>query len=448
MADDRDQGPNNKPSDTRRFRLSLPDLTDLPAGCNRDNLTGALIAFLFGITGPLVVLIAVGSAGGLSEADMVSWICVSYGLGGLLSIAFSLLYRQPLMFHFSLPGTVLLGPALGHFAFAEVVGAYLVTAVVVTLIGVTGCVRRIMSAVPMPIVMAMVAGVFLPFGLKIISAFQDSLWIALTAVATFVAVSMTPGLARIFPPVLAALFTGLVAIAALGAFDLERPLVFAAAMPNLYMPEFSIRAIIELVVPLTITVVAINNAQTFGILRNAGYDPPENPATVACGLSSIAFGAMGSVPVCLPGVMTGIVNGVGERSRRYVATVVTGALFALFGLLAPSMTSLALALPATFIGALGGLALIGVLRNSFHAAFNGAFTMGALVTFMITVSGVTILSIGAPFWGLVIGCAVSWGLERTDLISRSPSTHALKATGEVVGPIAVEAQDETTRGGP
>ena len=395
----------------KRLAIQSPSLR---GGYDRDILANSLIAFLFGITGPLVVLIAVSSTGGLSEADMVSWICVSYGLGGLLSIVFSLVYRQPLMFHFSLPGTVLLGPALDHLGFAEVVGAYLVTGVVVALIGLTGCVRRLMSAIPMPIVMAMVAGVFLPFGLKIVSAFQESLWIALTAVTTFIIISMIPRLARYLPPVFAALITGVVATAGLGALDIDRPIVLAIAVPNLYVPIFSIRAITELVVPLTVTVVAINNAQSFGILRNAGYDPPENSATVVCGLSSIAFGVMGSVPVCMPGVMLGIINGTGERSHRYLAGVVTGALFLLFGLFAPSMTGLALALPATFIGMLGGLALIGILRNSFNAAFNGAFTMGALATFMVTISEVTIFNIGAPFWGLVIGCFVSWTLERVD----------------------------------
>jgi len=39
---------------------------------------------------------------------------------------------------------------------------------------------------------------------------------------------------------------------------------------------------------------------------------------------------------------------------------------------------------------------------------------GALVTFLVTVADVPIFNVGAPFWGLVIGYAVSRLLERKD----------------------------------
>src|ERR1700694_2154594 len=140
----------------------------------------AVVAFLFACTGPVAIILAVGARGGLSESDIASWIFGGFFLNSLISIAFSLLYRQPLVFLWSIPGSVLVGPALGHMSFPEVIGAFLATGVLMLLLGLSGWVRRAMDAVPMPIVMAMVAGVFLRFGTGLVHAFRDDLAIALS----------------------------------------------------------------------------------------------------------------------------------------------------------------------------------------------------------------------------------------------------------------------------
>ena len=70
---------------------------------------------------------------------------------------------------------MLVGPALGHLSFPEVIGAFLATGVLMLLLGLSGWVRRAMDAVPMPIVMAMVAGVFLRFGVDLVLALRDEL---------------------------------------------------------------------------------------------------------------------------------------------------------------------------------------------------------------------------------------------------------------------------------
>ena len=124
----------------------------------------ALVGFLFAASGPLAVILATGTKGGLSEAELASWVFGSLAINGVVSIGYSLAWRQPLVFFWTIPGTVLVGPALGHLTFAEVVGAYIATGLLMIALGVTGWVRRAMAAVPMPIVMGMVAGVFLSSG--------------------------------------------------------------------------------------------------------------------------------------------------------------------------------------------------------------------------------------------------------------------------------------------
>ena len=124
-----------------------------------------LIAFIFAATGPVAIILSVGAQGGLAEADLASWLFGAFFINGLISIGFCLAWRQPLVFFWTIPGAVLVGPALGHLSFAEVIGAYVATGLLMLALGLSGWVRRFTEAAPMPIVMAMVAGVFLRFGI-------------------------------------------------------------------------------------------------------------------------------------------------------------------------------------------------------------------------------------------------------------------------------------------
>ena len=137
------------------------------------SIASGLVGFLFAASGPVVVILATGTKGGLTEADLASWLFGAFFINGLISIAFCLSYRQPLVFFWTIPGTVLVGPALGHLTFAEVIGAFIATGLLMLVLGATGWVRRAMQAFPMPIVMGMVAGVFLQFGLDWVRAFQS-----------------------------------------------------------------------------------------------------------------------------------------------------------------------------------------------------------------------------------------------------------------------------------
>src|SRR5688572_23426176 len=174
---------NNKNMPRRIFRDFAPQYA-----------VAAFVAFLFAASGPVAIILSVGARGGLAESDIASWIFAAFCLNGVLSIGFSLAYRQPLVFLWSIPGAVLVGPALGHLSFPEVIGAFLATGALMLLLGLSGWVRRAMEAVPMPIVMAMVAGVFLRFGVDLVLAFRDALWIALPMTVAFVVFKRIPPL--------------------------------------------------------------------------------------------------------------------------------------------------------------------------------------------------------------------------------------------------------------
>jgi benzoate membrane transport protein len=376
-----------------------------------------LVAFLFAASGPLAIILAAGTLGGLAPSDLSSWIFGAFFVNGLISIAFCWFYRQPLVFFWTIPGTVLVGPALVHLNYAEVIGAYLATGILMLALGLSGWVRRAMETVPMPIVMGMVAGVFLRFGLDLVFAVRDDFWIAAPMAAVFVAISASQRLARLVPPLIGALGVGVIAIAVIGRFE-PAPQAAALAHPNLYVPAFSWRAMVELVVPLAITVLVVQNGQGITVLRAAGHSPPVDAVAAACGAGSIVAAFVGAVSTCLTGPVNAILSSSGERRRHYTAGIFVGLLALAFGLFAPFFTRLMLAAPKAFIAALAGLAMLRVLQTAFTVSFRDRFALGALVTFLVTVADVPILSIGAPFWGLVFGYGASRLLEHSDFPAR------------------------------
>jgi benzoate membrane transport protein len=373
-----------------------------------------LIGLIFAATGPVAVILAVSTEGGLSRAEQASWIFGVFFLNGILTVLACWLYQQPLAFFWTIPGTVLVGPALGHLPFPEVVGAFFATGLLMFALGLTGVVRRAMEIVPLPIVMGMVAGVFLQFGTDLVLALADDAAIAVPMVLVFLLLNAMAALGRWLPPIVGALVVGIVAVAVSGRFDPGPSVSGWVAAPVLQVPQWSVQAMIELVVPLAITVLVVQNGQGVAVLRSAGHPAPVNAVTVACGAWSILAAAVGAVSTCLTGPTNALLVASGERSRHYAAGICCGLLAILFGLFAPVFTQLMLGTPAAFVATLAGLAMLRVLQASFTTAFGGRFTLGALVTFVVTVADITIFNIGAAFWGLIAGILISLLLERTD----------------------------------
>ncbi|MEY4644015.1 MAG: hypothetical protein RLZZ596_846 [Pseudomonadota bacterium] len=397
-----------------KIQRPLPSLRRVLSDFGGVYAGNALVAFLFAVSGPLAIILSVGAMGGLSESDISSWIFGALCINGIVTIIFSVLYRQPLAFFWTIPGAVLVGPALGHLSYPEVIGAFYATGVLMLLLGLSGWVRRAMAAIPMPIVMAMVAGVFLRFGIGLVHAFRDDVAVALPMVAVFLAISCTPRFARYMPPLIGALVAGALAIWWLGSFKPTTGELFAFASPNLYQPQWSWSAMVELVVPIAITVLVVQNGQGMAVLSASGHAAPINAITVGCGAWSLLAAMVGTVPSCLTGPVNAVITSSGDKDRHYTAAIAVGLLAIIFGLMSPTLTRLMLGAPPAFVATLAGLAMLRVLQTAFNQAFRDRFSFGALVTFIVTVGDVAIWNIGAPFWGLLIGIAVSWLLERQD----------------------------------
>ena len=384
------------------------------------HLANAVVAFLFASTGPVALILTIGIAGGLSTETLSSWIFIGFAGGGAITFAMSWFYKQPLAFAWTISGTAIAGQALLKYPFAEIVGAYMVTGAVMILLGITSGFKAIMRFVPQPIVMAMVAGVFLKFGILAVDAFDKELRIALAALIAWIVFSFWKPVARFLPPVLMALLAaGYMAVDG-GQFALQQELTLQIARPDIVQPVFSKAALLDLVLPLLVSVLALQNAQGIAILRVSGHDPPTNTSTFMCGAGSLLFAAYSSVNTCMTGPTNAILASSGAVRFHFVGAYLWAVLAVAFGLLSPVVTRLALSVPESFIYIIGGLAMLPVLQQAFTAGFGGRFAIGATVSLVVTVTdlipgvNVNLLGIGAPFWGLVFGAATSLLLERRD----------------------------------
>ena len=378
---------------------------------DRNSLTNGLVAAVFAVTGPVAIILSVASSANLEKNIINSWVFAAFGIGGVLTLVLSYIYRQPLAMAWTMPGAALLISSLDHLTFSEAVGAFLVSGLLMVLLGLSGLARWLMINFPSNIVMAMVAGVFLPFGLNLISGVTNAPLICGITIFGFTIASIFSQIGRYFPPMLTALVFGIITatFAGKGPIIPEHMSWFAA--PMIITPTFSIDAMIELVIPLVISVIAVQNMQGVSVLKTVGYEAPINILTIVCGYGSLLMGMLGCVPTCVTGPANAILVSSGGKGTHYLGAMLFGLLFALVGLFAPLLIETATSMPRDFILVLGGLAMLPVLTSALCQAFSFERSstlddFAVVVTFLVTISDIAILNIASPFWGLVFGYIV------------------------------------------
>ncbi|MCC5780496.1 benzoate/H(+) symporter BenE family transporter [Nitratireductor sp. B36] len=395
-------------------------IRDLPKHLNLKTASAGLVAAIFGCSGPALIVIGGANKAGLSNGQTVAWLFAIYFLGGLISIFLALRYKQPVTGAYSIPGAALVAGSLATFSFDQAIGAFVMSGIIVFLLGVSGLIGKVMRWLPMPIVMAMIAGALIRFATGAVSAVGTAPIIAGAAIIAFF-VSMR--FIKAVPPVLAALVVGLIAAFATGSVG-GGSAEIAFVMPEFTAPAFTLDAFLAISIPLALLVIGAENAQATGVLMAEGYRPPINMMTTISGLGGIAAGFLGGHNANIAGPMTAICSSeqAGENKEgRYAATVVNGVLFGAFGLIAGAAVPVVMSLPGALIGTVAGLAMIGVLLAAFQNAFGRTLgnQTGAFVALAVAMSNISILGISAPFWALVAGVIVSFIVERDGLLTRA-----------------------------
>lgn len=396
-------------------------LRDLPRHLNIATVGAAVVAAIFGCTGPALIIINGGEANGLTAAQISSWIFGIYVFGGLISFVMALYYKMPITGAYSIPGAVLVVAALKDYTFGEMAGAFIAAGIIVLVVGLTGLVQKVATWLPFPIVMAMIAGALIRFGVGVVDAAQALPVVVGAAIVGYLLLSRV---IRTIPGVVGALVFGAVAAAVTGSFS-SLPGGLALSAPELVAPSFSFGAILAVGVPLAILVIGAENAQAMGVLMAERYRPPFNSMTVISGAGGLLAALFGGHNANIAGPMTAICSSEqagADKNGRYAASVVNGVLFVLFGVFASVAVGIVGTLPPELTAALAGLAMIGVLLQAFQSSFGDTrFQIGALVALVVAMSGVTVFHISAPFWSLVAGVATTLILETKDLTLREES---------------------------
>ncbi|MFI9046328.1 benzoate/H(+) symporter BenE family transporter [Streptomyces sp. NPDC053427] len=362
------------------------------------------VAVVVSYSGPLVIVLAAASAGHLDAARTTSWIwAISLG-SGLTCLALSLRTRMPVITAWSTPGAALLVTSLGAYSYPEAVGAFLVTGVVITLVGLTGVFGWLMRQIPPAVVSAMLAGILFSFGTGVFTSLRTAPLIAGAVLLAYL-------LGKRWLPryaVLLALVAGVASAAATARLHVHLDHI-ELARPQFTTPAFSVASLIGIAVPLTLATLASQNAPGIAVLTASGYRPKDRLLIGSTGLVSTALAPFGSHAINLAAITAAICTGPEahrDPGRRYVAGVASGAFYLLIGAFGSTLVALFAGLPKELVAALAGVALFGALAGGLTGAVKDEKDReAALITFLATASGVTLFGIGSAFWGLVFGVA-------------------------------------------
>jgi len=385
-------------------------LGDLRRDFSLSASVAGVIAVMVSYGGPAAIIFQAASLAGLSADQLTSWIwAISIG-SGLAGVILSLAYRAPVIIAWSTPGAALLAAGWAAYPYPEAIGAFVFAAVAITVFGATGLFGVLMERIPQAVVAAMLAGILFRFGVEVFTAMRATPLLVVPMLVCYIAMK------RLWPryAIVATLLAGLVAAGLLGLLDFS--LVEASiARPELTAPVFSLGALIGLGVPLFLVTMTGQNATGLGVLRTAGYKTPGGPLVAATGALSMLLAPFGSHGINLAAITAAICTGPeahGDPDKRYVAGVVCGLAYLVVGLFGATLVGLFTALPPGLIAAISGLALFGALQNGLTQAMaDEARREAALVTFLLTVSGVSVFGVGSAFWGLVGGVLANAALS-------------------------------------
>ncbi len=371
---------------------------------NLSAATAGFVAVLVGFTSSVAIVFQAAQAFGATPELITSWMW-ALGLGmGLCSAIPSLILKKPVMVAWSTPGAAVLATAglAGGFTMAQAVGAFMACAVLIILSGATGLFERVMNRIPMAIASALLAGVLARFGLQAFAAAQTALPLVVLMLLAYL-------LGRRFLPRYAVPLTLLVAVVYVvvrGQFN-AGALTLQWAVPVFTAPEFTLSAFVSLALPLFIVTMASQNLPGVAAIRAAGYHMPISRIITMTGVATLVLAPFGGFALNLSAITAAICMGEEahpDKAKRYTAAVACGLIYIAIGLVGAAVTGLLLAFPKELVLAIAGLALLGSIGGGLHAALkDDTHREAALITFLVTLSGVVMAGIGSAFWGVVAG---------------------------------------------
>ncbi|SEM20733.1 benzoate membrane transport protein [Pseudoxanthomonas sp. GM95] len=377
-----------------------------PAHLLRDSSLSALAAgfvtVLVGFASSAVIVFQAAQQVGASQAQISSWI-LALGLGmGVTCIGLSLRYRVPVVTAWSTPAAAMLAATTTGLPLSDAIGAFVVCAVLVAIAGFSGVFEKMLGRIPLPLAAGMLAGVLLRFGLDTFVALKTQPLLVLVMLGVYLATR------RLWPryAVIATLLVGIAIAAGTGLLHLGG-VTLAPARPEWVTPTFSFAALLGMALPMFVVTMASQNVPGVAVIRASGYQVPVSPVIGWTGALNAVLAPFGAFSLNLAAITAAICMGPEahpDPQRRYMASVWAGVIYLIVGVFGATVVTLLAAFPKELVMAIAGIALLGTLGSSLAGALKDEGSReAALVTFLITASGLTLAGIGAAFWGLLGG---------------------------------------------
>ena len=374
-------------------------------------LAAGFVTVLVGFASSAAVVFQAAQALGATPAQTASWMW-ALGIGmGLTCIGLSLRWRMPVVTAWSTPGAAVLVTSAAGVPMDEAVAGFLVSAALIAVAGFSGLFERMLGRIPLSLASAMLAGVLLRFGIDAFTSIQAQPVLVLSMLATWLLTR------RVWPryAIIATLLAGIAVAAATSQLQLAG-LRLELAQPVWTTPRPSLASVLGVALPLFVVTMASQNVPGVAVIRASGYAVPVSPAIGWTGATNLVLAPFGGFALNLAAITAAICMGPEahpDPARRYVAAVWAGIFYLLVGVFGATVAGLFAAFPSELVLAIAGIALFGTLGNSLATALHAVDEReAALVTFLVTASGLSLLGIGAAFWGLVAGVIVRLVLHR------------------------------------
>ncbi len=367
-------------------------------------------AVVVGFAASILIIMEAARAVGASPSQQASWAAsLCFGMA-ITSLVLSWRYKMPIITAWSTPGAVLIATSGAGISYEKALGAFVVAGLLMAATALITPISRVIARIPAPIAAAMLAGVLLKYTLGVPGAALAMPYYVTPLIALFFVLRM--GYALFAVPVIVVLA---VAFAAFGG-QMQGPCCgFGITSLELVTPQFDYAVVIGLGVPLYLVTMASQNLPGFAVLRAAGYQPPVSPCLFVTGIGSALLAPFGSHAVNMAAITASLVTGPDthpDMEQRWKTVFPYAVMYIAVGLAAATCIEILGALPKPLITAVAGLALFSPLMGGMAAMVKEPREIeAALVTFMVTASGLAIYSIGSAFWGLVAGLLV-WGLRK------------------------------------
>ncbi|WPP87310.1 benzoate/H(+) symporter BenE [Acinetobacter pittii] len=360
------------------------------------------LAVLISYSGPLIIFFQAAQRAHVSTDMMVSWIW-GISIGAAVSgIYLSIKYKTPVITAWSAPGTALLVTLFPNVSLNEAVAAYITSAIVIFLIGVTGYFDKLLKWIPQDVAAGMMAGILFQFGIGLFTASDSMPFIVFSMLIVFlIAKRLMPRYTMIW--VLAA---GVLLSLILGKMNLV-DVSFNLAIPQWISPEWTWNSTLNLAIPLILVSLTGQFLPGMAIMKLSGYGTPAKPIITVTSIASLAVACVGGITIVLASITAALCMGKDAhelKEKRYIAGIANGIFYILGGLFAGSIVMLFSLLPKELVAALAGLALLGAIATNISVAMkNDNQRDAALITFLATASGMHFLGLSSVFWGICIG---------------------------------------------